>query len=285
MKMLKNIFLKFLNFFSGLNDSLSFEVQEHQYKSLFLQRGVRLNVFVPSNYDKKKGKSYPIIFFNDGQDMAALEMETTLNRLIQNRKIRPAIIVTIHAGNRMHEYGTVTLKDYQNRGHLSESYQQFVMEELVPFMASNYRISQKTRDHILAGFSLSGLSAMETVWRHPAYFGKVGVFSGSFWWRFQPFKESDPDADRVMHHIIAQSDYRKGMQFWLQTGTKDETDDRNNNGVIDAIDDTRDLIMELEKLGYQEGQDIRYVEVVDGEHNQKTWGKVMPDFLSWAIGA
>lgn len=284
MKMLKNIFFIFFEKIFGAGKKLSYEVQEHWISSWFLQRKVFLNVYIPSNYLKKKRLVYPVIFFNDGQDMEALKMEKTLNEMIQKRAIRPAIIVAIHAGNRMHEYGTVTIKDYKNRGHQSEAYQQFVMEELLSFMQNNFRISKKTNDHVFAGFSLGALSAMEIVWRHADYFGKVGAFSGSFWWRFRPFQESDPDADRVMHQIIAQSHYKKGMQFWLQTGTKDETDDRNNNGIIDAIDDTRDLIIELEKLGYQEGKDIQYVEVVDGEHNQKTWGEVMPTFLTWAIG-
>ena len=48
--------------------------------------------------------------------------------------------------------------------------------------------------------------------------------------------------------------------------------------------DTLDLIRELENLGYQRHQDIRYVEVQDGEHNPETWAGVMPDFLKWAFG-
>ena len=73
-------------------------------------------------------------------------------------------------------------------------------------------------------------------------------------------------------------------QFWLQTGTEDEKDDRNNNGVIDSIEDTLDLIAELEKKGFRWGRDIRYVEVKGGHHNQATWSAIMPDFLIWAFG-
>jgi enterochelin esterase-like enzyme len=72
-------------------------------------------------------------------------------------------------------------------------------------------------------------------------------------------------------------------QFWLQTGTEDEKDDRNHNGIIDSIEDTLDLIAELERKGFRWGRDIRYVEVKGGHHDQATWSAIMPDFLTWAF--
>ena len=73
------------------------------------------------------------------------------------------------------------------------------------------------------------------------------------------------------------------MKFWFQCGTNDEKADRNNNGIIDAIDDTFDLIKELEKKGYSKGQTIHYEEIEDGEHNQATWRLAFPSFLSWVF--
>jgi enterochelin esterase-like enzyme len=84
--------------------------------------------------------------------------------------------------------------------------------------------------------------------------------------------------------MLAQSTQRPGLKFWLQTGTEDENEDRNKNGVIDSIDDTLDVIRALQHLGYREGDDIHYLEVIGGEHNLPTWARVMPDFLQWAFG-
>ncbi|MEJ0055425.1 MAG: GNAT family N-acetyltransferase, partial [Bacteroidota bacterium] len=69
------------------------------------------------------------------------------------------------------------------------------------------------------------------------------------------------------------------MKFWFQTGTQDENNDRNNNGVIDSIDDTMDLITELTRKGYRPFHDIQYLEIKDGRHNQETWAQAMPHFL------
>ena len=60
-------------------------------------------------------------------------------------------------------------------------------------------------------------------------------------------------------------------------------DDRDGNGVIDAIQDTTELIDELERQGYQRGRDLEYVQLADGEHNEATWACALPGFLEWAL--
>jgi hypothetical protein len=74
------------------------------------------------------------------------------------------------------------------------------------------------------------------------------------------------------------------LQFYFATGSLDETADRNNNGIIDSIDDTLDLIKELVVKGYYEQKDICYVNYDDGRHDIPTWGRAMPAFLLWAFG-
>ena len=73
------------------------------------------------------------------------------------------------------------------------------------------------------------------------------------------------------------------MKFWFQTGSQDEWGDRNENGIIDSIDDTLDLIAELTKKGYRPFRDIENLEIKDGKHNQETWARAMPYFLKWAF--
>jgi enterochelin esterase-like enzyme len=65
-------------------------------------------------------------------------------------------------------------------------------------------------------------------------------------------------------------------------GTEDETADRNNNGIIDAIDDTLTLMQALQEKGKEELKDFTYVEVEGGKHEPETWSKVLLDFLKWA---
>jgi hypothetical protein len=63
----------------------------------------------------------------------------------------------------------------------------------------------------------------------------------------------------------------------------DEKLDRNNNGIIDSIDDATDLIAELKKKGYSDDA-IRYLEMEDGKHDVQTWAEAFPEFLKWGWG-
>nr|MCU0325325.1 alpha/beta hydrolase-fold protein [Spirosomataceae bacterium] len=117
---------------------------------------------------------------------------------------------------------------------------------------------------------------------NPEIFSKVGVFSGSFWWRRKAYEDGyDDHNDRIMHVLVREKMKNEGQKFWFECGTNDEKDDRNGNGIIDSIDDTLDLIKELEAKGYKREIDVVYHEVKDGEHNQKTWSEAMPVFLTW----
>ncbi|MEO1712700.1 MAG: esterase family protein, partial [Bacteroidota bacterium] len=70
------------------------------------------------------------------------------------------------------------------------------------------------------------------------------------------------------------------LNYWMQTGTEDEQADRNKNGVIDAIDDTLDVIASLEEKGVPKHQ-IKYLEMQGGKHEPSTWGEAFPDFMEW----
>lgn len=264
----------------------SIEIQRlENFPSVHLEREVKIDVYLPpGHFSEPAVAGYPYVIFNDGQDLEVVQLVATLERLWTMGRLPHLIAVGIHAGDRMQEYGTAHRPDYQQRGTQAGAYAQFVTLELIPALRQRYHLSEEVLDAAIAGFSLGGLSALDIAWQYPQVFTKVGIFSGSLWWRSKAFRPEDPDADRIAHEMIAQGPYRVDMKFWLQTGTRDETDDRNNNGVIDSIDDTLDLITELREVGYREGTDIRYLEVVDGEHNPQTWSRAMPDFLQWVFG-
>lgn len=251
--------------------------------SVPLKRSVRLDIVLPPGYESAS-VSYPVLYLNDGQDLKQLRMRAVLDSLYQQQAIRPFVLVAIHAGDRIQEYGTAAQADYMKRGSKAALYTDFVLTELLPYIQKHYRISADPAQSAFAGFSLGGLSAFDIVFHHPERFSRAGVFSGSFWWRSKKFDERySDDTDRIMHNLVRAGSYKKGLHFWFETGTDDETSDRNNNGIIDAIEDTTDLIDELEKKGYSRQADIRYVEIPGGQHNQETWSRIMPDFLTWAF--
>lgn len=253
---------------------------EENITSAYLQRNVRLTLIYPKNISSPM----PILFFNDGQDFGALQMEMSISTLLSCQQIIPFFCVGIHANDqRIQEYGTASQVDYKQRGSKAKQHTDFILLELLPFLNKKYSI--KTEGNVMAGLSLGGLSAMDIGWNHPEVFEKIGVFSGALWWRQKSEEDGYTDEhDRIIHNIVRNGDYKKNMTFWFEAGTNDENSDRNNNGIIDAIDDTLDLMKELEHKGYHIGSDIIYEEVQGGEHNHHTWAKVLPNFLKWAFG-
>lgn len=252
--------------------------------SPILKRVVVADVYIPPSYYVSR-KRYPVLLLNDGQDSDAVRLKSTLTRLTRANEIREILVVAVHAGDRMQEYGIAAQPDYRKRGSKAAQYTKFIVRELLPLIQASFRVDHSSSDHGIAGYSLGGLSAFDIAWNHPELFSKIGVFSGSFWWRSKSYSGGyHDDRDRIAHAQVAHDEYKPGLQFWFEAGTLDEHADRNNNGIIDAIDDTIDLIVELTKKGYRPFKDIEYLEIKGGHHNQKTWAKAMPQFLKWAYG-
>ena len=257
-------------------------VQNVILNSTHLDRDVLIDIYFPQKNLGSEPTSLLII--NDGQDLPKFHFDQMLAELYQKKEIEPLLCVGIHcSAERKMEYGTATILDYKGRGAKARSHQQFVLTELMPWIFQKWGNNFKERAY--AGFSLGGLSAIDTVWHYPEYFSKAAVFSGSLWWRSKDlnggYKES---TDRIMHKLIREGDHKPGLKFYFTTGSLDEKMDRNNNGVIDSIDDTLGLIEELEKKKYKNEIDIRYINYEDGKHDVKTWGRAMPAFLKWGWG-
>lgn len=250
-----------------------------------LEREVIIDFFLPKNVAAPSVMS--LLLINDGQNMEEMGLEKILNDLYAEQAISPVLCAAIHTGKeRKMEYGIASRADYLGRGALAAAYTAFIIEELLPYTRKQYAVSS-FKEKAFAGFSLGGLSAMDIVLNHPEEFNKAGIFSGSFWWRMigQEEKEYDDDKHRIMHQQIRNGNFQPGQQFFFQCGNMDETMDRNNNGIIDSVDDTLDVINELVRKGYDREKDIFYLEMPDGKHDIATWSRAMPVFLKWAFAA
>lgn len=257
-------------------------VEQNKIESSFLKREVQIDTYLPANLLDHENTS--LLLINDGQDLPKMPFEEILNTLIAENSIEPLVCIGIHCGpERKMEYGIASQKDYKGRGAKAPQYTKFIFKELLPFIHKTYSV-KSFEEKSFAGFSLGGLSALDIVSNYPKEFSKVGVFSGSLWWRSKNYKDGYSDAtDRIMHHQIRKGGYYPWLKFFFECGALDETKDRNNNGIIDSIDDTLDLIKELKQKGYSDAN-IEYLELPDGTHDVPTWARAFPYFLKWGWG-
>jgi iron(III)-enterobactin esterase len=257
-------------------------VERFRSKQLHNQRG--LTILLPPDYDHQPDRSYKVLYVNDGQDMPAVKLADTLAALIAHHEIEPIIVVAIHATrDRLQEYGTAGIPNARGQGRKARKYSFFVLDEVLPYINRRYRTLTGPLNTAIMGWSLGGLMAFDLAWNHPDVFSAVGVFSGSFWWRTDDADPHKRQESRIMHRRVRDADSPGQLRLWFEAGTLDEQEDRDNNGVIDAIQDTTELMDELELKGFRRGLDMIYTQVEGGEHNQRTWGFSLPYFLRWTF--
>ncbi len=252
--------------------------------SKHLQRNVKLHILhTPPPSDRSL---FNLLILNDGQDMDKLHVKETLDSLYKAGKILPVVIIGVESGDRMQEYGVTDKPDYLKRGSRATFYDAFVNNELYPYAKKQSGV-RKFQSVVIAGCSMGGLSAFDIAWNHPDKISKVGVLSGSFWWRDLASEDSSysDEKNRIMYSKLKASRKKPGLQYWFYAGAAEEKGDRDKDSIIDIIDDTKDIIGLLERKNVVAPQGIVYRELPNGVHDYSSWSQVFPEFLIWAFPA
>ena len=246
------------------------------------QLGLRrtITVFLPPGYTDDR--VHPLLVAHDGQEMAAWQLADALARHHAAGRVTPVVAAVPANHDRHHEYGTAGQLNAGQLGARAAEFQAFVTDTVVPLLRRRYQLSRRPADNAVMGASLGGLSAFDLAWRRPDVFGVAGIFSGSFWWRTRNATAAEQQASRIAHAVVRSTAAKPALRLWFQAGTRDEVEDRDGNGVIDAIQDTTELIDELAARGFTRGRDAVYRETEGGLHHPSTWARELPEFLRWA---
>lgn len=257
--------------------------QNDEIYSRHLQRQVKLTIISTPMPDDKNDLN--LLILNDGQEMGQFRVKEILDSLYSKKLIKPLLIVGVHAGDRMKEYGVADNPDYLKRGDKADHYESFINNELYPFAKKNATV-RKFKSVVIAGCSSGGLSAFDIAWNRSDKIDKVGVFSGALWWRDKDDKAADYDNDknRIILSKIKSSRKKPKLQYWFYAGQKEEDGDRDKDGIIDVVDDTKDLIELIKSKNICLPDDIRFTEDANGKHDYGAWSKQLPAFLIWAFG-
>jgi len=250
--------------------------------SRHLQHSLKLHILhTPPPSDRSQ---YNLLIINDGQDLEKLRVKESMDSLYKAGKILPLVVIGVEAGDRMKEYGVTDKPDYLGRGWRAGFYDAFINDELYPYAKKNSGV-RKFQSVVIAGCSMGGLSAFDIAWNHPDKISKVGVFSGSFWWRDKASEDSSysDEKNRIMITKLKASRKKPGLQYWFYAGAAEEKGDRDKDSIIDVIDDTKDIIALLEKKNVVVPEGLVYRELPAGIHEYSSWSEVFPEFLVWAF--
>jgi enterochelin esterase family protein len=183
-------------------------------------------------------------------------MKTVLDNLIHRLEIPDVITVFIDSPDRLREYAN------------DERHAKFVTEELVPDLERRLPLKAKPQFRCLMGASFGGVASLSTAWRHPGFYGRLLLQSGSF--AFTDIGRRNrrgPLFDRVVEFV---NEFRAAPsaiseRVFLSCGVYES-----------LIYENRSLVPLLEKTGMQ----VKLVEARDG-HNWENWRDRLREGLSW----
>lgn len=228
-------------------------------RSELLQRTVLIDIYETGEIDDVGGRN--LLLVNDAAQLQQVDM-TRLLKGENGIAFMPLTVVAIHGGdNPEQELGMSAGPDHRALGSRAAWYEQFIISELIPSLKTRLDC-HAFRETAISGWGQGALSAFDIAWNNPDTFKRVGVLSGTMGWRSVPRQDRNYDAaqHRMLHQGVRNGTFHPGMKFFFQCGFADDRQDLNRNGVIDSVDDTIDLMRELVRKGYQEGNDIRYVQ-------------------------
>lgn len=252
------------------------DLREHQVESRIL--GDRhIIVYLPPGYSEKDSYAYPLALLQDGQNVFDAKtsvfgvewgVDETAEKLIIEQQMRPVILVAVYnSPDRIIEY--TPFPDPEHGGGGAPLYEQFLVEELLPFLESRYTLSKRVEDRAVIGSSLGGLLALHLGWTLPRHFGSLAALSPSLWWGQRG----------LITGIAGGALPSPRPRIWLDGGTLESEADDNQNGVPDLIDDLRAMRAILLHHGYELDKDLFYCEVEGQHHDERAWSLRVGDVL------
>jgi len=257
------------------------ELRLHEFRSRIFRNKRFLRVWVPAGYDlaENSGKRYPVFYLNDGQNLfesatsfTGIEWRVgeTAGRMIREGLIPPMIFVGIDNARleRIKEYLPYRSMNPMVLRPRGAQYPEFLVKEVMPFVARHYRVAKGLEHAALGGSSLGGLISLYVAIARPGVFGCVLLESPSLW---------------VANRQVLRE--CRGVREWpdrvfMGVGTREV-------GREDKDLQTVENVRELERILRRSGLDERRlrVEIADGAtHSEGAWAARFPDALRFFFG-
>ena len=230
------------------------EIHEHTLHSAAFGDSRDVKVYVPARY--RASRRYPLLIVHDGDDFLRFaNLQVVLDNLIHRLEIPPLICALITSPNRLEEYAA------------NEAHTRFLVDELVPEIASRYSLREDPGSRGLLGASFGAVAALAAAWQHPGAFQRLCLLSGSFLFTDVGQHEGGPAFDRVVEFINA---FRRepglpARQVFAACGIYEPMIYYNRSMVPVLL---------------QTGTRLRFVEAGDG-HNWENWRDRLREGLSW----
>lgn len=236
-----------------------------------------VDVWLPPGYAAQdSARRFPVIYMHDGQNLfdpqkayAGVDwgVREAIVRLTQAGVICEAIVVGIwNTEKRWHEYmprkavdmpEAAGLRKVLAEGHegdvLSDRYLRFIVEEVKPFVDSEYRTLPGPENTAVMGSSMGGLISLYALCEYPETFGGAACLS-THW----------PAAGEALIAYLTQALPHPGRhRLYFDYGTE------NVDAPYEPHQAQADAVMRA--AGYREGIDWMTVKFSGAGHSERAW--------------
>jgi enterochelin esterase family protein len=237
-------------------------------------------VYVPAQYDGTQPAC--LMIFQDGHAFVNLKGDYRIpyvfDNLIYRREMPVTIGVFINPGHTPQQPESTSTNwgdSINNRpteyNELNDRYALLIVNELLPELEKEYRISKKPQDRAIAGASSGAICAFTVAWQRPDQFRKVISTIGSF---------TNLRGGHVYPDLIRNS-APKPIRIFLQDGLNDlRGRGRNSAGAYDPQRDWHAQNIKMVTALTEKGYDVNYCWGI-GTHSNKQGGAMMPEMLRW----
>ncbi len=220
-------------------------LESFSFTSSALGNSRTINVYLPAGYAEAVADTFPVILFHDGGEYLQLaDADNTLDYLIAHEKIEPLVAVFVPPVQRNDEYA----------GSKVGKFTTFIIDELMPHIEENYRISRDPARRAMTGPSYGGRITTTICYAHPEEFGLAAPVSGSIY--------ADVDDSPVT------TGPKKELRWYLDWGTY-EGPQRHR--------ETRDALIEI-------GYELEWNEWHEG-HSWGSWRAHLDNILEYFFPA
>ncbi len=143
-------------------------------QSQILHKQMRYSIYLPPGYEASR-RLYPVLYLlhgytdNDSAWIHFGEMAQALDDGIARREITPMIVVMPDGGTSW----------YVNNFDGSLRWEDYFIQELIPFLESRFRAHPARASRAIAGLSMGGFGALVQSLHHPDLFGACAALSAA----------------------------------------------------------------------------------------------------------
>ena len=259
------------------------DMKTHELLVPYSQTKRRVRVLLPKNYSEDLEKSYPVVYFHDGQNVLYSKESFSghswkiIPIIKRNPDLEKMIVVAIDNDgvNRMNEYSAWKYKEMNipgvSFGGKGSEYAEFVMDVVKPFIDENYRTKSDFKHTAMIGSSLGGNITQFIGVEYENQIGCLGVFSSANWLHQEDF-------DRY----IKRQSLKLNQRVFIYVGT-DEADDTDKTLMAGNIKQAQiDSSVKYYRQLLVAGIDIDNLVLkiqAGAEHNEIAWSEHLLDCL------